>query len=439
MHASVLSCARVAAARGLAALPPVLLAIALCACRDAPPVEKSEADAESERIAQLSALAYLGSVAEERRAESRGVVVLDRERTQPGITAFGGRHGPPAGYFFDREGRELGRYSTQPDRGNSLLWMEPTRDGQLLVSGRGFVAKTTWAGEILWQAEPRQYHHGFDQAPDGRVFAMAHELRAVDFAGREITISDDLVVELSSAGATLGTISILDLLGAAAIPRRMLELAAAAADGSAASGAELEGELAVDHPWDVFHLNSVEVLTRDLAVARRGDLLVSLRTLNLVLVIGLDPVGVRWQWGKGRKLLDRPHAPRALANGNLLVFDNGWRRGYSRLVEVEPRSRRIVWQYVAEPPESFYTRRGGVAQPLANGNLLVTESDSGRLFEITRGGEIVWEFWSPIFEPAKAGEAPKRKTIYRAWRWSAEELRPAALPKALRRALPAHG
>jgi hypothetical protein len=35
------------------------------------------------------------------------------------------------------------------------------------------------------------------------------------------------------------------------------------------------------------------------------------------------------------------------------------------------------------------------AEVLPNGNTLITESDNGRAFEVTREGEIVWEFLSP--------------------------------------------
>ena len=34
-------------------------------------------------------------------------------------------------------------------------------------------------------------------------------------------------------------------------------------------------------------------------------------------------------------------------------------------------------------------------QQLPNGNVLITESDRGRLLEVTRAGEIVWEYWNP--------------------------------------------
>jgi hypothetical protein len=37
----------------------------------------------------------------------------------------------------------------------------------------------------------------------------------------------------------------------------------------------------------------------------------------------------------------------------------------------------------------------GAVQRLPNGNTLVTESEGGRVIEVTRDGEIVWEFHTP--------------------------------------------
>jgi len=50
---------------------------------------------------------------------------------------------------------------------------------------------------------------------------------------------------------------------------------------------------------------------------------------------------------------------------------------------------------------------GGAAQRLSNGNTLITESDEGRVFEVTKGGERVWSYMNSD----RAGG--KRATIYR--------------------------
>jgi hypothetical protein len=49
---------------------------------------------------------------------------------------------------------------------------------------------------------------------------------------------------------------------------------------------------------------------------------------------------------------------------------------------------------------------------LPNGNTLITESDRGRVFEITPSGEIVWEFFIPEFQKKEK----RRPTIYRMMR-----------------------
>ncbi len=54
----------------------------------------------------------------------------------------------------------------------------------------------------------------------------------------------------------------------------------------------------------------------------------------------------------------------------------------------------------------FYSPRISNAQRLPNGNTLICEGDFGRLFEVTRDGELVWEYVNPYF-----GEGPTGLTI----------------------------
>ena len=127
-----------------------------------------------------------------------------------------------------------------------------------------------------------------------------------------------------------------------------------------------------------------------------------------------------------------PHYSRRPAGeGNVLVFDNGgWAgygapnpgsingldnalRDYSRVIEFNPVSLQVVWQY--PPPAKgpltamnifgFYSPLISSAQRLPNGNTLITEGTNGRLFEITRDYECVWEYINP-FKPIAAIPAP---------------------------------
>jgi hypothetical protein len=122
--------------------------------------------------------------------------------------------------------------------------------------------------------------------------------------------------------------------------------------------------------------------------------------------------------------------------GNILLFDNGglagfgslypglpafWPntyRNYSRVIEFDPRTLEIVWEYENKtpptPPDTtprkFFSWFISGAQRLPNGNTLITEGSTGRVFELTRHGEMVWEYINP-YSAAGFGRA-----VYRAYR-----------------------
>ena len=55
-----------------------------------------------------------------------------------------------------------------------------------------------------------------------------------------------------------------------------------------------------------------------------------------------------------------------------------------------------VWKYEAPDKVGFHSSFVSSSQRLANSNTFICEGDKGRFFEVTPGGEIVWEFWDPF-------------------------------------------
>ena len=95
------------------------------------------------------------------------------------------------------------------------------------------------------------------------------------------------------------------------------------------------------------------------------------------------------------------HDAQVLDNGNVLVFANG---SYSRdlhhseVWEINPSTDEVVWEYRAKDnPQSFFSPHIGGCQRLASGNTLVCEGAKGCIFEVTPGGDIVWEYINPYF------------------------------------------
>ena len=90
------------------------------------------------------------------------------------------------------------------------------------------------------------------------------------------------------------------------------------------------------------------------------------------------------------------------------MFDNGRSSGFSRILELDPIEKKNVWDYNSDGSvEGFYTARSGSCQRLPNDNILISQSQSGRVFEITRDGEIVWEYYNPNVNKSTS----KRETI----------------------------
>lgn len=126
------------------------------------------------------------------------------------------------------------------------------------------------------------------------------------------------------------------------------------------------------------------------------------------------------------------HNPTFVAGGNVQVFDNGMSRPdalpYSRVIEVDPASEDIVWQYKGNPPAQFFSGHISSAQRLEMGNVLICEGTSGWLFEVTRSGEIVWEWISPFVQGSDDGSMSVG--LYRAYRYGLNH--PALIDRDLR-------
>jgi len=59
-------------------------------------------------------------------------------------------------------------------------------------------------------------------------------------------------------------------------------------------------------------------------------------------------------------------------------------------------SNQVVWKFQSALPNSFYSQYISSAQRLPNGNTLINSGANGHFFEVTRDGEVVWEYINPV-------------------------------------------
>jgi len=146
-----------------------------------------------------------------------------------------------------------------------------------------------------------------------------------------------------------------------------------------------------------------------------GNIVFSYRSLDIIGVIDRPSGEIVWAWGPG--VIDGQHKPHMLPSGRILVFDNGTLRGYSRVIEVDPLTGDIEWEYTSKPKEDFLSRYISGAQRLPNGNTLICSGGQTRLFEVTPEGDVVWDFSYPWHEEGALN------SIYRCKRYSEEHCR----------------
>ena len=336
-----------------------------------------------------------------------GTTYHDPTRAFAGYTLFTTLGGDTT-YLIDMAGRVVHTWQTAPplrpyygyllENGNLLLRCTTGQEPWALGGASGAVVELDWEGRVLWRYEDPTLHHDHCRLHNGNTLLLYWEwlpeevCRAVQGGqpGTELAgngMLGDALREVTPDGRTVWEWHAHQALDPA-----------------------IDVICPLDRRQEWTHCNAVEELAD-------GNLLLSFRQTDTVAIVDRATGRVTWRWGRG--VVSHQHDPNPLPNGHLLIFDNGMHRvgnSRSRVVEVEPRSGEIVWQFVGTPQASFFSANISGAQRLPNGNTLICEGACGRLFEVTPEGAIVWEYVNPFAFPHR--EDASATAVFRAHRYA---------------------
>jgi hypothetical protein len=175
------------------------------------------------------------------------------------------------------------------------------------------------------------------------VATLTYGFRLIPDIHETLPVHEHFVAILSGDGELLEEISLLELVRAAPEVLRLETVRKRRSRGS-------------EEEVDLLHANSIEwmphpALSGTHPLYAPHHALVTLRHQNAVALLDLEAKKLIWAWGPGE--ISGPHDATLLPNGNVLIFDNGLSRRWSRVVEVDPRTDRLVWEYAPEPREDF--------------------------------------------------------------------------------------
>lgn len=248
-----------------------------------------------------------------------------------------------------------------------------------------------WHGNVVWAYENRFQHHDFVRLPSGNTMVpvwieLDDHLHKAVRGGHRLPrerlprlLGDD-IVEIDPAGVEVDRIHLWKLLDPVKDPI---------------------------HPskrrWEWTHLNGIDVNAA-------GDIAFSARSNNRVGVIDGTTGEVKMKFTDAYA----QHHVTWVGDGRIQVYDNG--ESSSRVIEIDVDTGEIVWSYEASPRPQFFSSYMSGADRLWSGAVLVCEGSSGRLFEVTRTGEVVWEWINPFVNHRRNGELSVG--LYRAHRYS---------------------
>lgn len=266
----------------------------------------------------------------------------------------------------------------------SLLYLAHIDNGPLceFEGSGGKLLEVDWNGDLMWRHEDPYLHHAFCRMPTGNTIVL-----------RWVEIPSAIARRVK--GGVPGTEKNGVMFG------------------DSLQEINLEGQvvwewLSYEHldpqMYSICPLCSREQWTQanSCATLSNGDILVSFRRINTVCVISRATGRVEWRWGPDE--ISHQNSVTPLANGNILLFDNGIHANgdhypFSRVLEVNMANKKMMWEYrdKANANVNFYSGFMSSCQRLPNGNTLICEAKTGRIFEVRHEGEIVWEFVNPSF------------------------------------------
>jgi len=245
-------------------------------------------------------------------------------------------------------------------------------------------------GGVVWRL-PYQTHHSVHRDDDGKLWVCGqkeHREPMAAFPNLVPPFVEDTLLIVTPDGRIDREWSVPELLRANG-RQGLLCLANLDNFSTAVSG-------------DVTHLNHVEPFPSGLVGAffQPGDVLVSLRNINTVFVFDSRTDAIKFVC---TGLFVRQHDPHFVDGNTISVLDNNnvgtsGNHAQSRIVLVSAPDQSVKTYFTGTPEHPFFTPILGRHQWLPNGNLLITDSCSGRAFEIDRHLELVWWYVNYVEE-----------------------------------------
>ena len=270
-------------------------------------------------------------------------------------------------------------------------------DGQALIYNDEYISLISNDSKEIWKTKKIVHHWGtiFDDKIyiPGRKYANYPE--DLDENSKKIKIGkckvdnalvDTILILDLLTGEVLKEIEILPIISSHSILSKKLGFSKKIFSRLKTNNDQFESKfLGPSYCDDLLHLNDIKIITSDnekfFDNAKRGDYLLSLHTMNTLVLIDHKSLKIKWFL---RDEFRRQHSPNITKKGMLLVFDNKGsdkKFGESRIVEFDLLKNNFNPDF--DGNESFFFQsdiRGRIQ--IFNDQIYVTSSQQGEVFRL---------------------------------------------------------
>lgn len=255
-----------------------------------------------------------------------------------------------------------------------------TESGELFAHVHsGAMYKFDACSKVEWVNAEYEFHHSLEKGLDDSFWTVGtRSTDRVDY-GFDETFRDNLAIKISSTGKVLEVHSVLDMIIEAGILNRAYDYDV--------------------YVRDPFHLNDIQPALEDGDYLKRGDLLLSLGHLNMIIHYRPSSREILWY---SQDAMMHQHDIDVVDTDVIQLFDNRRKThlsgrpmtiAHNRMLRFELPNKSAIPTYSDEMGRhDVNTISQGLADEIEGQGIMFEDTNSGRLVKLDPSGNLQWTY-----------------------------------------------
>lgn len=254
-----------------------------------------------------------------------------------------------------------------------------------------FLVKKDFSDNTIWRYEaPGITHHDFDITKEGNIIFLYRTTLSkkfkLDNECKHSQVTSDAIMEITPEGKQVFQWSLYENFGSIINTHQCTD-----------ENLDYKKELDWAHPNSIDIIKENKWYKKGHKAFKPGNIIITLRHLNKVAILDKETKDIVWDYSgeEDGYSLEFPHEgemiPEGLPGaGNILIFDNGSVRKFTRVIEINPITKKTIWSY--SDPGNFFNPYAGSHKRLKNSDTYISDDESSKAFIVDKKGRIKWQY-----------------------------------------------